>query len=116
VEPSEDLLRVPVRTTAGGTLSVRTGRLEGGDRVGLAFTSAERLVRAFGAGQPSIRLHVSALRAMLRPLGVTRIQVDPTAVVNESALRFGERSERMLLRGHEAGRAPAGAGSGGGRR
>lgn len=111
MESSEDLLRVPVRSTAGGMLSVRTGRLEGGGRVGLAFTSEERLVRALGEGQRSIRLHVSALRALLRPLGVTRIQVDPTAVVNEAALRLGEQSERLLLQAH---RVPMQAGAGGG--
>jgi hypothetical protein len=121
VDSAGDLLSVPVRTTAGGMVSVRTGRLEGGGRVGIAFTSEERLIRAFGAGQRSIRLHVSALRGLLRPLGVTRIQVDPTAVVNESSLRLGELAERLLLQSpaaHETQgfhRAPAGAGSGGGR-
>jgi hypothetical protein len=118
VEHSEDhLLSVPVRSTTAGTLSVRTGRLEGGDRVGIAFTSDELLVRAYGRRQRSVRLHVSALRALLRPLGVTRIQVDPTAVVSEAALRLGERSERMLLQAERTPvRVPAQAGAGGGHR
>jgi hypothetical protein len=131
VESSGDLMIVPVRTTAAGMVSVRTGRLEDGGRVGIAFTTEGRLIRALGARQPSMRLHVKALRGILRPLGVTRIQVDPTAVVNESALRLGERTERLLLQSppappapsappprqsQETHRVPAGAGSGGGRR
>jgi hypothetical protein len=104
-----------VRSTAAGTLSVLSGRLEGGRRVGIAFTSTDQLVRAFGEEQRSVLLHESVLRALLRPLGITWIQVDPTAVVNEAALRLGARTERMLLRAHRAP-APVGAGAGGGHR
>ncbi|SIR20783.1 SAV_915 family protein [Micromonospora avicenniae] len=76
-----DTYVVPVRTTPGRqALIVRTGRLPQGQRVGLAFTDPERLIRAMGADQPWTRLCESALRSMLRPLGIDRIQVDPLLV------------------------------------
>ncbi|MET7749154.1 SAV_915 family protein [Micromonospora sp. NPDC005367] len=76
-----DTYVVPVRTTPGRqALAVRSGRLQQGQRVGLAFTDPERLARAMGTDQPSIRLCESALRSMLRPLGIDRIQVDPLLV------------------------------------
>ncbi|MEU6203795.1 SAV_915 family protein [Micromonospora musae] len=76
-----DTYVVPVRTTPGRqALAVRTGRLPQGQRVGLAFTDPERLARAMGADQEWTRLCESALRSMLRPLGIDRIQVDPLLV------------------------------------
>ncbi|MEV4809812.1 SAV_915 family protein [Micromonospora avicenniae] len=76
-----DTYVVPVRTTpVRQALTVRTGRLPQGQRVGLAFTEPERLARAMGADQPWIRLCESALRSMLTPLGIDRIQVDPLLV------------------------------------
>ncbi|MFD0785229.1 SAV_915 family protein [Micromonospora azadirachtae] len=76
-----DTYVVPVRTTPGRrALAIRTGRLPQGQRVGLAFTDPQRLARAMGADQPSIRLCESALRSMLRPLGTDRLQVDPLLV------------------------------------
>jgi hypothetical protein len=70
------LMVVPVRTGTG-TLSVRSGRLPTGEHVGIAFTSEARLVEVMGADQPWIHLNERAIKAMLAPLGVTRIQVDP---------------------------------------
>ncbi|MGK5738048.1 SAV_915 family protein [Micromonospora sp. URMC 103] len=76
-----DTYLVPVRTAPGrDSLTVRTGRLPQGERVGLAFTAPERLAAAMGDDQPWIRLCESALRSMLRPLGIERIQVDPLLV------------------------------------
>jgi hypothetical protein len=70
------LLVVPVRIRSG-MAAIRCGRLPTGQPVGVAFTSEGRLASVMGAGQPWIRLTESAMKEMLEPLGVTRIQVDP---------------------------------------
>jgi hypothetical protein len=100
-EPSSDeppqpghLLFVPVRSTANGMVSVRLGRL-GGDtqRAGIAFTSLELLRQATNPEHPWIRLTTSALRALLRPMGVDRIQVDPMLVapsLPDAPPRYGD--------------------------
>lgn len=74
------LMLVPVRG-GSGMVSLRCARLETGERVGLAFTSETRLVEVMGADQPWIRLDERAIRALLAPLAVTRIRVDPSLVV-----------------------------------
>ncbi|WP_408055915.1 SAV_915 family protein [Streptomyces blattellae] len=43
----------------------------------MGFTSASRLTDALGAGQPWIRLAEPALRALIAPLGVTTVTIDP---------------------------------------
>ena len=70
------LLVVPVRIRSG-MAAIRCGRLPTGQPVGVAFTSEGRLASVMGAGQPWIRLTESAMKEMLEPLGVTRIQIDP---------------------------------------
>ena len=72
---------VPVRgADDAAALVVQTGRLPRGQRVGIAFTGPDRLAAAMGHGQRWITLSASALRAMLKPLGVSGIQVDPILV------------------------------------
>jgi hypothetical protein len=72
---------VPVCTAGDAdTLVIRTGRQPRGTRVGIAFTRADRLVAAMGKGQQWTRLSESALRALLLPLGISGIQVDPILV------------------------------------
>ncbi|MEU8296400.1 SAV_915 family protein [Micromonospora sp. NPDC048909] len=72
---------VPVHEVPGRqAMTVRTARLPQGQRVGLAFTGPEKLASAMGADQPWTRLCESALRAMLKPLGIDRIQLDPLLV------------------------------------
>jgi hypothetical protein len=61
-------------------LALRTGRLESGQRTGLAFTSQTSLMSALGPSQHWVRLSEPALRAMLIPLGVAQIRLDPLAV------------------------------------
>jgi hypothetical protein len=78
------LMVVPVRSGAG-TVSLRCGRLPGGERVGIAFTTEAALTAVMGPDQPSIHLHERALRSMLAPLGVTRLQVNPGVVAEVSA-------------------------------
>ncbi|WP_329521612.1 SAV_915 family protein [Spirillospora sp. NBC_01491] len=77
----DELLFIPVHTCAGGTLSLRTGRRSpDGERVGIAFTSEERLRSALGGGRPWIRLAGPALRSMLAPMGIAAVQMDPLFV------------------------------------
>ena len=73
----EHKLLVPVRTTAAGTLALRTGRLSSGERTGLAFTSQDALVRALGPSQQWTDLSWEALLDMVAPLGIEHIRVDP---------------------------------------
>ena len=70
---------MPVRT-GPGMVCLRCGRLPTGERTGIAFTSEARLAAVMGADQPWIHLHDQAMKAMLAPLCVTRIQVDPGLV------------------------------------
>ena len=74
------MLVVPVRT-GPGTVCLRCGRLPTGERAGIAFTTEARLSEVMGAGQPWIHLDDEAMKEMLAPLGVTRIQVDPGLIV-----------------------------------
>ncbi|MGP3966749.1 SAV_915 family protein [Streptomyces sp. 6N223] len=77
----DGLLFVPARGNALGAFSVRTARPGAGqDRVGLAFTSEERLHAALGGTQRWIRLSRPALMALLRPLGIEDIRLDPLYV------------------------------------
>jgi hypothetical protein len=71
---------VPVRESKAGTLSLQTGRLISGERIGLAFTSEASLLMTLGPSQQWIQLAPGALRAMLAPLGVTSLRVDPRPI------------------------------------
>jgi hypothetical protein len=70
-------LYVPVRVNRAGTFTLRTGRLESGERIGLAFTSPAALSRTLGPGQEWVNLCDESLRDMLAPLGVGHFRVDP---------------------------------------
>jgi hypothetical protein len=70
-------LYVPVRMSETGVLTLRTGRLESGERIGLAFTSTEALSRTLGPAQQWVSLGEDPLRDMLAPLGVRQLRVDP---------------------------------------
>ncbi|MFG1897677.1 SAV_915 family protein [Micromonospora zamorensis] len=75
------IFAVPVRDLPGRLVrTVRTGRSPQGQRVGIAFTRPELLAAAMGADQQWEELCESALRGMLRPLGIDVIQVDPLLV------------------------------------
>jgi hypothetical protein len=69
---------VPVRST-GDIATLQTGRLPDGLRVGIAFTTLDRLRAAAGV-QEFMRLSEEALHDMLTPIGISRIQLDPTMV------------------------------------
>ena len=70
-------LYVPVRTSGAGVLALRTGRLESGERTGLAFTSLDTLARTLGPAQQWVSLGEEPLRDMLAPLGIRQLRVDP---------------------------------------
>jgi hypothetical protein len=76
---------VPVRENRAGTVSLQTGRLISGERVGLAFTSEASLLMTLGPLQQWIQLAPGALRAMLAPLGVTCVRVDPRPIAELGA-------------------------------
>jgi hypothetical protein len=70
---------VPVRT-GSGRVCLRCGRLPTGERVGIAFTTEARLAGVMGADQDWMHLTGQAMKVLLAPLGVNRIQVDPALV------------------------------------
>jgi hypothetical protein len=70
-------LYVPVRLSGAGVFALRTGRLESGERTGLAFTSLDTLARTLGPAQQWVSLGEEALRDMLAPLGIGQLRVDP---------------------------------------
>ncbi|WP_424216242.1 SAV_915 family protein (plasmid) [Streptomyces sp. BI20] len=80
-EPEERVpagpLYVPVRSGSAPVV-VRLFRTPLGARTAVGFTTPELLAATLGAGQPSIRLSASALRAMTAPLGAALLTVDPT--------------------------------------
>jgi hypothetical protein len=69
---------VPVRCV-GDIATLQTGRLPDGLRVGIAFSSLERLRAASGA-QEFMRVSEDGLHDMLEQVGIVRIQLDPTVV------------------------------------
>ncbi|WP_157855772.1 SAV_915 family protein [Streptomyces aureocirculatus] len=79
--PAGGLLYVPVRPNPAGAFAVRTARPGAGQRrVGLAFTAEGLLYAALGETQRWTRLSAPALRALLRPLGIDDVRLDPVYV------------------------------------
>ncbi|MGH3208285.1 MAG: SAV_915 family protein [Trebonia sp.] len=70
-------LYVPVRVSDAGVLTLRTARLESGERTGLAFTSQDALSRTLGPDQRWVTLAEPSLSDMLAPLGIRQLRVDP---------------------------------------
>ncbi|MER5967660.1 SAV_915 family protein [Streptomyces sp. NPDC002057] len=79
-EPAEPFpagrLCVPVRPGTCGCVT-RLFRTPVGGRTAVAFTDPERLKAVLGADQPWIRLAEPALRALLEPLDVRELTIDP---------------------------------------
>ncbi|GAA3775495.1 SAV_915 family protein [Streptomyces chiangmaiensis] len=69
-------LFVPVRSGPAGC-AARIFRTPLGDRTAVGFTSKECLTATLGSDQAWIRLAEPALRALIAPLGVTTVTVDP---------------------------------------
>ncbi|ATL25421.1 SAV_915 family protein [Streptomyces formicae] len=86
-------LFVPVRPGPAGCVA-RLFRTAVGGRTAVAFTTEARLGAALGDTQPWIRLSAPALRALVEPLGVGDVTVDPRLAahrVGPPPLRPGER-------------------------
>jgi hypothetical protein len=73
-------LVVPVRRSPLGTLTPMTARRREGTPVGIAFTSIAAL-EAVRPGHDWIRIGEGALHALLAPLGIATIQVDPQLIL-----------------------------------
>ncbi len=76
-----EIVLVPVRRCALGTVRPVVCR-SGGERTGIAFSSAERLRAALGPDVCSLSLGMHALHEMLADSGVAVVRVDPDAVVS----------------------------------
>jgi hypothetical protein len=73
-------------------MTPQLARLPEGPRTGVAFTTARALTEACRPGQPWIRLSEPALRALLTPLGITRIQLDPVLITADLARPTHDRN------------------------
>ncbi|MFF8913065.1 SAV_915 family protein [Streptomyces sp. NPDC015032] len=73
-------LFVPVRPGPAGCCA-RLFRTPLGIRTAVAFTNERQLILALGEGQTRIRLSEPAVRALVAPLGVAGLVVDPLLVV-----------------------------------
>lgn len=69
-------LFVPVRSGSTSCV-IRLFRTPLGRRTAVGFTTEERLVALLGQNQTWIRLAEPAMRAMVEPLGVATVTVDP---------------------------------------
>jgi hypothetical protein len=87
-------LYVPVRMGNAGILTLRTGRLESGERIGLAFTSEDSLSFTMGAGQQWVNLGDQSLRDMLAPLGIRQLRVDPLPLGRPGAGEIPRQARR----------------------
>lgn len=83
-------LVVPVRRSSINTLTPMTARLADGTCVGVAFTSLTTF-EAVQPGRDSIRMGEDALHAMLAPLGIDTIKVDPHLIVADLCSTAPER-------------------------
>jgi hypothetical protein len=77
---------VPVQASKAGTLTLRTGRLGSGERVGLAFTSENSFRLTMGPSERWAHLDGQALKDMLAPLGVEHFMVDPRPAPEPAAV------------------------------
>ncbi|EFF88668.1 conserved hypothetical protein [Streptomyces sp. e14] len=79
-EPSERFpagpLFVPVRPGPSGCVA-RIFRTPLGDRTAVGFTCESSLIATLGPEQAWIRLAEPALRALIEPLGIATVTVDP---------------------------------------
>ncbi|MFB7592480.1 SAV_915 family protein [Streptomyces sp. NPDC056169] len=75
--PAAGRLCVPVRPSAGGWATRLFRTPVGGGRTAVAFTDPARLRAVLGAAQPWIPLAEPALRALVEPLGVSELRIDP---------------------------------------
>ena len=78
---ASSMLVFPTSPISGGGASFRLARRPDGVQVVVAFTTVERLGEVMGPRQGWTRCCAGAAHAMLEPLGITQICVDPELVV-----------------------------------
>ncbi|MFE1553100.1 SAV_915 family protein [Streptomyces sp. NPDC058718] len=83
--PAAGRLCVPVRPSAGGWATRLFRTPAGGGRAAVAFTDPARLRAVLGAAQPWILLAEPALRALVEPLGVHELRIDPAFAAERHA-------------------------------
>lgn len=71
------LLFVPVVTVDPGIVTICTGCLRSGERVGLGFTSQDSFSAAYGPEHAQLRMRIQPLRSLLQPMGITIVVLDP---------------------------------------
>lgn len=75
-DPEPRLLFVPVVACGPGIVTVCSGRLCSGERVGLGFTSQASFAAAYGPGHAQVRMRIQCLQDLLRPTGITTVLLD----------------------------------------
>jgi hypothetical protein len=85
-----DTLVVPIRHSPFGTLTPLTARQQDGTRVAVAYSSLAAL-EAVQPAHPWIRLSEGALHALLSPLGIATIRVDPQLIVADACSTAPDR-------------------------
>ncbi|HLL36821.1 MAG TPA: SAV_915 family protein [Streptomyces sp.] len=75
-----DLVFVAVRPVAPCGWAVRLFRTPGGTRTAVGFTTRAGLTAALGPDQAVVRLAVPVLRALVEPLGIGSVTIDPVLV------------------------------------
>jgi hypothetical protein len=88
---------VPVRANRAGVLTLRTGQLESGERIGLAFTSQYRLSFTLGPAQQWVNLGENSLRDMLAPLGIRQLRIDPLPLGGPGAPELPRQARRRIV-------------------
>ena len=81
---NERVVFVAVRRRAPDGCAVRLFRAPGGARTVVAFTTRAGLTAALGPDQAMVGLSVPALRALVEPLGIGSLTIDPVLVAAES--------------------------------
>jgi hypothetical protein len=76
-EFGERSLFVPVHLRPHGSLTLRTGRLPSGERIGIAFTSRLALAATLGPRQSWIPMRADLVALLYAGVGIEQTRVDP---------------------------------------
>jgi len=103
------LLCVPTRSGPAGSQTLRLLQTAVGVRTAVGFTSPGRLTAVMGPGQNWIEMALPGLRALVEPLGVAVVTVDPQLIARppwgESGLPAEEFTTAAAHRHPRAGAA-----------
>ncbi|WP_243744626.1 SAV_915 family protein [Streptomyces hainanensis] len=78
-------------------MTARLFRTPRGERTAVGFTSERGLVAALGPWQRCVRLSEPALRALVAPLGVHTLTIDPPLVAGAGPDQYAGRPARGTL-------------------